>query len=267
VQDEGRSILHRTVRWIRDIQRRYSAAGGQVLAGGVALYGFLSLFALLVLAVAVLGFLSAGDANLPQRIVNDLGLSGDAARIVTDGVAAARRSRGVTTVVSSIGILWLGTSLAVAIASVYNAAWGVSGRGARDRLVGLLWLAGATVLLVAAGYATVLWQVLPGVLAPVTVILTLVGNAAVLLWTSWLLPNRRAPLHALLIPSLMGAVALEVLKVVGGYVVPHYVSSSSELYGAIGVVFALLLWLLVFGRLLVYIAVIEVKRARRHAEV
>jgi membrane protein len=265
VRDDVRSILHRAVRWVRDLQHRYSAIGGQVLAGGVALYGFLSLFALLVLAVAILGFLSAGDTNLPNRIVHDLGLTGSAARMVTDGVAAARRSRGITTAVSGIGILWLGTSLAVSIASVYNAAWGVSGRGARDRAIGLLWLGGAGVLFVAAGYATVLWRVLPGVFAPVVIVITLAGNAAALLWTSWVLPNRRASLHALLVPSLMGAVALEVLKVLGGYVVPHYVASSSELYGAIGVVFALLLWLLVFGRLLVYVAVIEVKRARHHA--
>jgi uncharacterized BrkB/YihY/UPF0761 family membrane protein len=53
-----------------------------------------------------------------------------------------------------------------------------------------------------------------------------------------------------------------VLKVLGAYVVPRYVASSSELYGALGAVFALLLWLLVFGRLVVYIAVIEAKRAR-----
>ena len=44
-----------------------------MLAGGAALYGFLALFALLVLAVAVLGFLLVGDADLAHRIVNDLG--------------------------------------------------------------------------------------------------------------------------------------------------------------------------------------------------
>jgi hypothetical protein len=36
------------------------------------------------------------------------------------------------------------------------------------------------------------------------------------------------------------------------------VASSSELYGPVGVVFAVLVWLLVFGRLAVYAAVVEV---------
>jgi membrane protein len=71
------------------------------------------------------------------------------------------------------------------------------------------------------------------------------------------LPNRPVPMRALVVPAALGAVALEVLKVLGGYVVPHYITRSSELYGAIGTVFALLLWLLVFGRLVVYLAVIE----------
>jgi len=41
-------------------------------------------------------------------------------------------------------------------------------------------------------------------------------------------------------------------------VVPQLVRSSSALYGSIGVVFGMLLWLLVLGRLVVYVAVIEV---------
>ena len=40
--------------------------------------------------------------------------------------------------------------------------------------------------------------------------------------------------------------------------VPLLVSRSSALYGTIGVVFALLAWLLVLGRLVVFVTVIEV---------
>ncbi len=75
----------------------------------------------------------------------------------------------------------------------------------------------------------------------------------------WCIPA----LRVLVAPAIVGAVALEALKVLGAYVVPHYVASSSELYGALGVVFALLLWLLVFGRVVVYVAVIEAFRAQR----
>jgi membrane protein len=255
-------LIRRAIAWVRDIQRGYSHIGGQALAGGIALYGFLALFALLVLAVAVLGFLSAGNQHLARDVTTDLGLTGDAARIIREAVDAARDSRRMTTVIGIVGIVWLGTSFALTIASAYNAAWHVAGRGIQERGVALLWLLGAAVLLTLAGWATALWGILPGFLAPLVVVVTVAGNTALWLWTAWILPRRSAGLRHLLVPALIGGVALEVLKVLGAYVVPRYVASSSELYGALGTVFALLLWLLVFGRLVVYIAVIEAKRAR-----
>ena len=39
---------------------------------------------------------------------------------------------------------------------------------------------------------------------------------------------------------------------------PHLVKSSSQLYGSIGIVFAILAWLLLFGKLIVYSATLNV---------
>jgi uncharacterized BrkB/YihY/UPF0761 family membrane protein len=67
--------------------------------------------------------------------------------------------------------------------------------------------------------------------------------------------------------ALVGGVALEAMKLVGAYAVPHLVARSSEVYGTIGVVFALLVWLLLFGRVVVYVAIIETRGwERRHGE-
>jgi membrane protein len=54
------------------------------------------------------------------------------------------------------------------------------------------------------------------------------------------------------------------LKAVGAYYVPRTVASSSQLYGSLGIVFAVLAWLLLFGRLVVYSAVLNVTRYERH---
>ena len=90
-------------------------------------------------------------------------------------------------------------------------------------------------------------------------------NTVLWLWTSWVLPNRRVPWRALLPGAIFGGVGLELLKVAGAYVVPRLVERSSALYGTIGVVFALLAWLLVLGRLVVFVTVIEVDGwERRH---
>ncbi len=254
-------VVRRGFDGLRELQRRYNAISGPTLAGGVTLYGFLALFALLVLAVAALGFLSADNSDLAADIVGDLGLTGQAAKIITDSVNAAQKSRSLATVVGVVGILWLGTSFALVVANAFDAAWRVPGRGFRDRLWGIAWLAGAAVLLAAAGFATACWDLLPTAFAPLVVVISLSMNALLWMWTSWLLPNRDVAWRLLVVPALLAAVALEVLKVVGAYVVPHYVATSSELYGAIGIVFAILLWLLVLGRVVVYLAVIEAWRA------
>lgn len=260
------AVIRRTLGWLKELQRRYDAIAGPTLAGGVTLYGFLALFALLVLGVAALGFVSADNSHLAEDITRDLGLTGDAAKIVTDSVTAAQHSRRLTTVVGIVGILWLGSSFALVVANAFDAAWHVPGRGWRDRLRGLGWLLGAGVLVVASLGATSLWRLLPGAFAPLVLITSLASNALLWMWTSWLLPNRRfIGWRVILLPAVLAALALEVLKVVGTYVVPRYVETSSELYGAIGVVFAILLWLLVLGRVVVYVAVLEAWRGERAA--
>jgi uncharacterized BrkB/YihY/UPF0761 family membrane protein len=55
----------------------------------------------------------------------------------------------------------------------------------------------------------------------------------------------------------VGAICIEILKLVGAFVIPAIVSRSSALYGTIGAVFALLVWFLVLGRVVVYVTLIE----------
>ena len=261
------NVISRAFGWLRELQHRYNAISGPTLAGGVTLYGFLALFALLVLGVAILGFLSADNSHLARDITAELGLTGQAARVITGSVNAAQKSRSLATVVGVVGILWLGTSFALVVANAFDAAWRVPGRGLRDRAWGLVWLSGATVLIAAAGLATAGWDLLPTAFAPLVVAISLTMNAALWMWTSWILPNRTVAWRLLVLPALLAGVAFELLKTAGAYIVPHYVARSSELYGTIGVVFAILLWLLILGRVVVYVAVIEAWRAERSAPV
>lgn len=243
-----------------EVQQRYTAEGGSALAASITLYGFLALFAVIVLAIAVLGFLSAGGAHVARDLPNQLGLSGQAARLVHEAVDSARRSRATATVVGVFALAWTGTSLAIVVGDAYNAAWRVQRRGLIDRARGLAWLIGSLVPIAAGAAATALWSLLPGLFAPLVVVVSLATNAALFTWTSWILPNRRVPVRALLPAAAVAAVALEALKLAGAYAVPRLVARSSEIYGTVGVVFALLAWLLIFGRVIVYTALIEARR-------
>jgi membrane protein len=253
-------VFGRSWRWARAFAARYSRLNGRNNAAAITLYGFLALFALAVLATGVIGLVSEKGDDVAETIVNWLGVEGAAAKTVTDAVKTAQQSATVATVVGLAGLVWVGSSFALAVASAYDTAWHVPTRGARSRLVGLGWLCGAFVLLVTGGLLTSLFSSLPVVLVVVTVVVSLTVDTLLWVFTSRVLPNRRLPWRDMVVPAVAGAVGLEVLKVLGGYVVPRLVAGSSALYGTIGVVFALIAWLWVFGRLVIAITVLEVMR-------
>src|SRR3954447_25052625 len=74
------------LRWVHtalDVQERYSELNGNNLAGSVTLQAFLSLFPLLLVVVAAVGFFTAhSDANVAKHITGSLGLTGDASTAV-----------------------------------------------------------------------------------------------------------------------------------------------------------------------------------------
>jgi membrane protein len=173
-------------------------------------------------------------------------------------VDTASKSARLASAVGFVGLVWTGSSFAVAIGHAYDVAWKVPQRVARERIRGLGWLAGAGVLLALGGLATAGIGALPGIFVPLVIVLSLAVDTLVWMWTSWTLPNRTVPWRALVPAAVIGAIGLEILKVIGAYVVPVLVQRSSALYGTLGVVFALLAWLLVLGRLVVFVSVIEV---------
>jgi membrane protein len=85
-------------------------------------------------------------------------------------------------------------------------------------------------------------------------------NLGLWVWTFKVLGTRDVGWKALLPGAVVAALGLEVLKAVGAFYVPRAVASASALYGTLGVVFAILAWLLFFGRLVVYACVVNVVR-------
>ena len=234
------------------VQERMGEINGNQVAASVTLYAFLALFPLLLVAIAVVGFLSFNNPHLATDLVDNLGLTGEAAKTVKDAVRAAEGSRQAASIVGVVGLLWSGLRLVGALQYAFNATWQVKGRGLRDKFVGLAWLAGAFVIFAASFGVTTGLNYLPGFLAPIGILLGLAVNLALWLWAMKVLPNRDVGWKALLPGAVFAAVGFEILKVVGSIVVPRLVASSQALYGTLGIVFATLAWLLLLGRLLVY---------------
>jgi membrane protein len=242
------------------VQARFGELQGGYLAGAVTLAAFLSVFPLMLVAVAVLGFVSTGHPDVAARVLDVLAIppTGEAADAVRQAVTTAEHSRQAASIVGVAGLLWSGLGLVASLQYAYDSVWQVTGRGIRDKAVGLLWLVGSAVLFVGSFALTAAVQFLPAWLAPVEILLALTIGVALFLWMSRLLPNLDIGWRPLLPGAILGSIGFEVLKLVGGIYVPRAVASSSALYGSLGIVFAILAWLFFFGRLVVYSSVLNV---------
>jgi len=138
--------------------------------------------------------------------------------------------------------------------------WQVKSHGLLGRLYGVAWLAGSAILLAASLAATAFIGRLPGPLPLLAIVVTLPIDAVLWVWTFTVLTNREHGWRAYIPGAVVGAIGLEILKLVGTVYVPRLVGSSSALYGSLGVVFALIAWLALFARLTVYAAIVNVIR-------
>lgn len=242
------------------VNERFGAVGGGPLSASIALAGFLSLFPLLLVAIAVFGFLSSGRADFSDDLVGWLDLQGRPAEMVHEALAAAEGSRRAASIVGVLGLLWSGLGVVGSLQHACNAVWQTVGRGILDKAVSLLWVAGAGALFLVTAALGPLAGVVPGPAVVPVVAGGLVVSTALFTWTYTFLGNQPVPARAHVPGAVLVAVGLEILKVIGGVYVPRAVASSSALYGSLGVVFAVLAWLLLYARLIVYGAVVNVLR-------
>lgn len=244
------------------IQERFGEIQGTALANGIALQAFLSLIPLLLVAIAVTGFIAEGDANFTGDVIDAFGLppEGDTAENLDTAIDNAQESRRAASVVGLLGLLWSGLAVIAAVQRAIDRAWQTKAEGLKDKLGAILWLIGAALIFLASFAVTTVLNFLPGFLAPVSILVGLSVNVGLFLWTFTKLGRAPVGWRALLPGALVCAVGFEVLKLVGSLLVPRLVANSSALYGSLGIVIALLAWLAFFGRLIVYGAVVNVIR-------
>lgn len=246
-------------RWLGrmlDVHERVGEVNGGSVSSSVTLMFFVSLFPLALVAIAIVGFVAAGDADVTEKIIDNLSLTGAAADLVTDAIETAADSRRAASILGFVGLLWAGLGVTNAIALAVRAPWQLKAEGVVGRAKGIMWLLGSVLLGGAAAALGWLLNVLPDVARPlVSVLVILLGvlvEGALFLWTFWALGDHRVPLRALVPGAVVGAVGLEVLKIGATVYLPRLIAGSSALYGPLGVVLALLAWFALFARLIVY---------------
>jgi len=241
------------------VQDRFGELEGGTVAAAVTLTIFVSLFPALLVGTAIVGFLAQGKVGLANDVISKLGLTGTAAQTMRDAIQSAQHSRRAASIVGFAGLAWSSLGVVLAIQRGVDKAWQVKRGGIKDRGVAALWLLGTGALLLASmGLTGVIVAVLPGWAAPVAVVPTIAVNVAVFWFTFAVLGTQKVGWRPLLPGALAAGIGLQALTIAGAYLVPRAVANSSALYGSLGVVFAILAWLFIFGRLLVYASILNV---------
>jgi membrane protein len=239
------------------VQERFSEVGGGPLAASITLSTFLSIFPLALVGISVVGFLSVNQDDFIENVLSTLGLTGGIADVMTEAIDTAANSRRAASIIGLIGLLWTGLAVVGALSFALNSVWQVRGRGIRDKLFGLIWLVGTLVLLFSGLALSSVGTLLPGPAWLAAFPIGALLYSALFWWMFRVIGNAPVSWRRLLPGAISAGVGFQILNTLSGLIVPRLVRGSA-LYGSIGAVFAIIAWLFIFGRLMVYATVLNV---------
>lgn len=248
------------------VARKFANDEGPHLAGLIAFRAFLSLFPLLLLFTAVLGYLLAGDPQLRDEavdsVISQFPVVGEQLR------AESLRGSGVALGIGLAGSIWAGFGVVLAAARALDRVWAVPHHDRPDFLASRL---RALFLLVVLGALALTSTAVSGLVGGGAAMLGPLAGVAVSLALNLLvfgsvfsvLGSRRARLKTLLPGVALAAAGWSALQLVGGYFVAHEVRNAAPAYGTFALVLGLLVWLNLGASLLVLSAELNVVWARR----
>jgi membrane protein len=248
------------------VQERYKQDAADQLAAAIGFFGFLSLFPLMILAVAVAGFVltdPAEQARVATLITESI--PGFEATLGDDDTAVSQLVANVVDNRRAIGIVGLVTLLLTGLRVVNSAmtastvvfrAQVPSGAKAKLRQLVVMVVLGVLALgaVVASSVAGAPAELLPRWAAVLLALGVSFGLDTLLFLAAYRLLRGDALVGArdLLPGALLAAAGWTALKVAGASYVGNQVEDANALYGALGGVIALLLLLYLAGRLYLY---------------
>jgi membrane protein len=252
-------IRGRVRRGTEAAKQKYAGSAAEHLWGRLASMDFINrgmlfaatlllcFFPFLIVANALAGRSAA--AGLARHLGLNQQAAADVGHLFTSSAATSSAVTGTAWVFFILG----GIAAAAAIQELYERAFDLGSRGIKDMVRGLVWLAvlvGGSLLAGLAG---------PGLRAaggPVLLaVIGLVVFTGFWWFTMWFLLAGRAAWRALFPSAVATAVFWLGMEAVFSVVFSGMVISDNQKYGSIGVVFALMSWLIAIGVVIILGAV------------
>jgi len=236
-----------------EVGTRYRSRNGSVLIGHVAYRLFLWVAPLLLVLTGLLGISVAQSIDV-VHLASEVGVS---ETFATD-VADQAESNGIATLVVGAMTLLIATwSLVRGVHLVYAQVWELELRPRQHMMRSILFT------IAAVGAALVVHLVIAAIQRQGLLLATggwLASMAATTfgLWlVCWSLPRRTSHWLDLVPGAALAAIGLSVVNVFAAVYIPARVESASELYGGLGVAFAVLFYLFLVAFLVVGMALVN----------
>jgi len=245
------------IELLRGTLDRFSETRAPQAAAAMAYYAVFSLFPLMLVLVAVLGYMLPDDEALRQA-ADFVGLAVPVSReLIEQNLRAVQQLRGPVTLVGLGALIWSASGVFSVLACNLNLAWpGAAPRSAVGRRVlGMAMVAVLFVLLILAVTSSAVVDVLQrvadptGLLADDSVVWEVLSRVvpwliALLLFLGlyrWV-PNAQVSWRPAFWGALAAAIAWEMTKNVFVWYLASELSRYELVYGSLGAVVALMFW-------------------------
>ncbi|HVL89282.1 MAG TPA: YhjD/YihY/BrkB family envelope integrity protein [Actinomycetota bacterium] len=275
------SIVTDAMRRIDSVQRRHAALAfpvavfkkfgedrGGRLASLIAYYGFFSLFPLLLVFVAVLGFLLGDNPQLQRDILDstlaNFPIIGDQIRSNIGSLSG----NGFALAIGLAGALWAGMGAIRATQTAMDDLWSVP-RERRPNLIGSA--VRSLVMLTVLGTFAVLAAIIPTLgsafgtgfgLRVAGIALTLLVNFGLFMVVFKVLTVAKVSWRDVTPGAALAAVVWSILHSIGGWYLGSRLEGASQVYGFFAIVIGLLAWIALAAQVTLLAAETNVVRIR-----
>ncbi|MGI8903859.1 MAG: YhjD/YihY/BrkB family envelope integrity protein [Solirubrobacteraceae bacterium] len=243
------------------VLKKFADDGAGNAAALIAYFGFFSLFPLLLLFVTVLGFVLQGDMSAQQSVLHS---ALKQFPFIGDSLKSTSSLHGspIALVVGIVGAALSGLGVTLAAENAFNAVYAVPHKERASFLSGRL---RGLKLLVVFGVLQLISTVVSGVvsggfggvgLAIAGIVVSLLLNLLLFFAVFRLLTADTIPTRGLWPGIVLASVLWEILQSAGGAYVGH-VTKGGGAYAQFGAVIAMLVWLYLGARVVVYSAEIN----------
>ena len=240
---------------------------GPQLSAAISYYTLFSLFPLIVAIISGLSFLLGQESidELANRVAQQSPVSEET---ISEIITSAVNSRNIAGIVGILGLLWAGTAAFGSIRKGINATWCITRPRSflKERLIDITFMVVAAVLMLISIFSTAILTYLMEILEFITRE-TYVDGA--LLWERlasalpptlsfivffaiyWLLPNTNVKITEPLPGAIFATTGFEILKNVFVWFIGNS-SIYSTIYGSVGSIVVLLVWVYVSSIILLF---------------